>query len=435
MYMTPIDTSTMATADATSGAGLLDAADLGEGTVFSPSIHCAATNIDSGSPYDKTFVENIRSLLDVPHYSSIISWNDTGTAVIVHDVEAFISKIMPVHFKHSQFGSFTRRMRRWGFRVSKKLSSQSSSLSVRKGNVMEFSSKNFLRDQPELSLLMKDERQAKKKFKSLGPNDVKKADGMENIQMTSLGVCVHHHPPSSSSSTRGGDANPSSESQLSMPENNSPSYSTKMSAEHDVLEPQQQQQLSEISTMMKSTGDEGLNMANIHDGLLYNYPQESTFPSTMITPHKHSNQDVAPMMNNMTMPPHLPPLQPPFQYPPSGYGDSSEGHDIGQALPTFRYPAPFGYPPYQQQQPQQQSQQPLLFNYPPLQFQPQQQQQLLQQQSLFNYPPLPPAAVSFFRNVDARASTANVTLVSSLSRSSSEESPPEKEPLPTKPDP
>mmetsp|Transcript_1895 Transcript_1895/g.3052 ORF Transcript_1895/g.3052 Transcript_1895/m.3052 type:complete len:149 (+) Transcript_1895:2-448(+) len=127
------------------------------------------------------------------------------------------------------------------------------------------------------------------------------------------------------------------------------------------------------------------------------------------------------MMNTM-MPPNLPQLQ--YQYPPYGNTAPPAGSGYGQASPAFQYPsAPYVYPPPQPQQQQ-------------IHTQTQQQQQQLNQQ----YPPLPPTAASFFRNVDARASTAtataNVVLMSSLSQSSSDEAPTEElDLLPTKKSP
>ena len=129
----------------------------------------------------KTFAQKIHKLLDVPKYASIISWNDDGTVVTIHDVEAFKTTILPLHFKQSKFGSFIRRMRRWGFSVLKqRFLSSSSKLSKTKkaeSNVMEFSSEHFIRDQPDLCLLMKDERQVKKrKFSFLERSNVRNVD-------------------------------------------------------------------------------------------------------------------------------------------------------------------------------------------------------------------------------------------------------------------
>jgi hypothetical protein len=124
----------------------------------------------------KTFVRKLHTLLTTTpnEYSSIISWNDEGTSVIVHDVDAFISTVMPVHYKHSKFESWARRMRRWGFAGSttkKRWAAETDASNDGDGKPvplekeitkMEFTNELFTRDRPELVALMMDERKAKK---------------------------------------------------------------------------------------------------------------------------------------------------------------------------------------------------------------------------------------------------------------------------------
>lgn len=373
-----------------------------EGTdKVSPSINSTVASIDCGSPGDKTFVENIHALLQVPSYSPIISWNDAGTAVIVHDVEAFISTIMPVHFKHSQFGSFTRRMRRWGFRVTKKLSSPPSPpvpTERGKSNVLEFSSEFFLRDQPELCLMMKDERQAKKKFQFLDRN-VRKTDGVENNQASLPGV-GGYYPPLSSTTMGGQMKTP--------PEGNHPIPVHFPSSFPNVNTASNQAQSQQTNTGA-GTGTGSLNNMGMNDGYLHSYSQDiSTTP--MISPSSiHSSM---PRMN-MMMPPNVPQVQyNPYGYnvppPGSGYGQASASPGFQYSTQQYAYPPPL--PQEQEQQLMQQHQQ---------QMQTQQTQQH-QQQPNQQYPRLPPTAASFFQSADARAS---VVLTSSLSQSSSDELP------------
>jgi len=283
-----------------------------------------ATNTDGGTLQGKTFVEMIHAILAMPNYCAIISWNDAGTVVIIHDVDAFMSTIMPAHFKKSKLGSFIRRMRRWGFSTRTKKHPVSTSGQIT--TVVEFSSEHFLRDQPDLCLLMKDERQMKKKFAFLDRN-VRKV-GLENNSTddnedegSSVGVCFHYPP--SSSKIRIAKNQPSS------------------------------------SMMLKSTdtghGDLHVDMKDGYDP--QNYSQENSMPSK-ISPNLHSFHSAMPMVHNM-----MSPYPPPLHYPPYGYDappppPPSFGLDFGPTspAPTFQYPAPDGYPPYQQQQQQQQQQ-------------------------------------------------------------------------------
>lgn len=88
---------------------------------------------------------------------------------------------MPVHYKHSKFDSWARRMRRWGFAggTTKKTvifpppsaaetdasndgDGKQSVLLEKQVTKMEFTNELFTRDRPELVALMMDERKAKK---------------------------------------------------------------------------------------------------------------------------------------------------------------------------------------------------------------------------------------------------------------------------------
>jgi hypothetical protein len=339
------------------GASLPAVEDLGKETTLSTgdSIETApsndnqaATNAEAGFLQGKTFAQKMHTLLSKPNYSSIISWNEAGTTVIIHDVDAFISTVMPVHFQHSQFDSFTRRMRRWGFRVANHRSPSSTSPEQGQSTAMEFSSENFLRDQPELCLLMKDERQAKRKFQFLDRN-VREADGFDSIQGSAVGVV--HYP--STPASRSVHVKPSSKKRRPITVHYPPSLPNMNIGNN----PSQSQLHSELT----STADGRFNAVMNH-GYLHNYSQQTSIPS-MISPHQQSFHNPMPMMN-MMMPP--PPQQ--LNYPNygntalpagSGYGQASPAFQYSSALPpqapglgfgptppVFQYPTPDGYQPY-----------------------------------------------------------------------------------------
>jgi hypothetical protein len=156
----------------------------------------------------KTFVRKLHTLLTTTpnEYSSIISWNDEGTSVIVHDVDAFISTVMPVHYKHSKFESWARRMRRWGFAggTTKKIvttlppvSSDETDASndgdgkpvplEKQVTKMEFTNELFTRDRPELVALMMDERKAKKQVVVQRLYNSKVGDDVGEINSVAIG--------------------------------------------------------------------------------------------------------------------------------------------------------------------------------------------------------------------------------------------------------
>ena len=293
------------------------AANLLGGAEFSPSRNQAvavATKTDDGTLQGKSLVQKIHTILAEPNYSSIVSWNDAGTAFIIHDVDAFVSTIMPAHFQQSKFDSFTRRMRRWGFRVVKQPSSSIESSEPAQSTAMEFSSEHFLRDQPELSLLMKDERIVTKQFTFLDRN-IRKNDGvLEESNPTG----VVHYPPS-----RGGSMIPSSEIKQPIPIHYPPSSANMNSAQ----KPEYQQ--SEVpSTMLTNNMASGLNME------IYGYP------------HNYSQEQFA--TNLHPFHPAMPMISPPRPY---GYGPPApQGFGFGPASYT-------GSPSSLQQQQQEQQQQ------------------------------------------------------------------------------
>eukprot|EP00985_Skeletonema_marinoi_P001584 scaffold637_cov173-Skeletonema_marinoi.AAC.3 len=345
----------------------------------------AATNAEVGFLQGKTFAQKMHTLLAKPNYSSIISWNEAGTTVVIHDVDAFISTVMPVHFQHSQFDSFTRRMRRWGFRVANHRSPSSTSPEQGQSTAMEFSSENFLRDQPELCLLMKDERQAKRKFQFLDRN-VREADGVDSNLGPAVGVV--HYP--STPASRSVHVKPSSKKRRPITVHYPPSLSNMNIGNN----PSQSQLQSELT----STADGRFNAVMNH-GYLHNYSQQTSIPS-MISPHQQSFHNAMPMMNMM-----MPPPSQQLNYPTYGYGapPQAPGLGFGPTPPVFQYPTPDGY----QQYPAPDGYQPYLHE--------QQQQHIMSM-------------------MDARASTAASASNALLLSSSSEETP-DLDLLPTKTSP
>ena len=104
----------------------------------------------------KNFAEKLMALLAQPENQEIMRWTPSGDAFCIHDQPLFIERIMPSHFQHAKFESFTRRMRRWGFRRMENLDKKLKGLAVFQCNL-------FKRDKPELSKLMCDDRQLKKR--------------------------------------------------------------------------------------------------------------------------------------------------------------------------------------------------------------------------------------------------------------------------------
>ncbi|KAL7531310.1 hypothetical protein ACHAXR_003970 [Thalassiosira sp. AJA248-18] len=109
----------------------------------------------------KNFAEKLHALLSVPAYQTILRWNPSGESFAIYDKAEFVTTVMATHFKRAKFDSFTRRMRRWGFRRTESMEEKI------KGLVL-FKFKLFLRDKPELCKLMCDDRQRMNKKRAGG---------------------------------------------------------------------------------------------------------------------------------------------------------------------------------------------------------------------------------------------------------------------------
>jgi len=104
---------------------------------------------------NQNFAEKLHAILSNPRYSSILQWNTNGDAFSIHDIPEFVNTIMPTYFQRSKFDSFTRRMRRWGFRRMERMEERSRGLVI-------FRCASFRRDAPALCKSMCDDRQLKK---------------------------------------------------------------------------------------------------------------------------------------------------------------------------------------------------------------------------------------------------------------------------------
>jgi len=63
----------------------------------------------------KLFVDKIYDILSDPANSNIVRWDDSGRSFVVEDEVAFAERILPNHFKHSNFESFVRQLHQYGF--------------------------------------------------------------------------------------------------------------------------------------------------------------------------------------------------------------------------------------------------------------------------------------------------------------------------------
>lgn len=58
------------------------------------------------------FLLKLYRILETPEFNKIIEWGDNGRYFIVKNLNEFTEKILPQYYKHSNFSSFVRQVRR-----------------------------------------------------------------------------------------------------------------------------------------------------------------------------------------------------------------------------------------------------------------------------------------------------------------------------------
>ena len=70
----------------------------------------------SGRKGVPTFPEKLHAILNDNRLSSIITWLPSGKSFCILNKDAFTRNVLPRYFKESLFESFSRRLKRWGYR-------------------------------------------------------------------------------------------------------------------------------------------------------------------------------------------------------------------------------------------------------------------------------------------------------------------------------
>mmetsp|Transcript_14752 Transcript_14752/g.30900 ORF Transcript_14752/g.30900 Transcript_14752/m.30900 type:complete len:460 (+) Transcript_14752:93-1472(+) len=62
------------------------------------------------------FTRRLHDLLSQPSNKDIMCWTSNGDAFCILNKNLFVERIMSVHFQNAKFASFSRRLKRWGFK-------------------------------------------------------------------------------------------------------------------------------------------------------------------------------------------------------------------------------------------------------------------------------------------------------------------------------
>ncbi|KAL5529526.1 hypothetical protein ACEPAG_5511 [Sanghuangporus baumii] len=70
---------------------------------------------DDGMSSTSDFVKKLYKMLEDSSFQHVVSWNSTGDAFVVKDMNEFTKSILPRMFKHSNFASFVRQLNKYDF--------------------------------------------------------------------------------------------------------------------------------------------------------------------------------------------------------------------------------------------------------------------------------------------------------------------------------
>jgi len=67
----------------------------------------------------KGFLEKLFVILETPQYSDLIAWQPDGQSFLIKEPGEFSTKVLPHHYKHSNYQSFVRQLNMYSFNKSK----------------------------------------------------------------------------------------------------------------------------------------------------------------------------------------------------------------------------------------------------------------------------------------------------------------------------
>ncbi|TDL24878.1 hypothetical protein BD410DRAFT_785604 [Rickenella mellea] len=70
---------------------------------------------EDGMPSTSDFVKKLYKMLEDSNFTHVVSWNLSGDAFVVKDMNEFTKSILPKMFKHSNFASFVRQLNKYDF--------------------------------------------------------------------------------------------------------------------------------------------------------------------------------------------------------------------------------------------------------------------------------------------------------------------------------
>jgi len=75
-----------------------------------------SSEVDQATPAESIFFQKVHSMINNESHTGSVGWTPDGTGFVICSKEAFCGNILPAYFGQAKYTSFTRRLKRWGFK-------------------------------------------------------------------------------------------------------------------------------------------------------------------------------------------------------------------------------------------------------------------------------------------------------------------------------
>lgn len=116
------------------------------------------TNAQRKPFFAEELMKVLNSAMDV---QSILYWLPSGNSFCIANQSRFVEEVLSKYFRGTKYGSFLRRLKRWGFQRIGTIDAKASQAGSTQAQV--YACELFQRDKPEMCKFMCDERRLKRR--------------------------------------------------------------------------------------------------------------------------------------------------------------------------------------------------------------------------------------------------------------------------------
>ena len=85
-------------------------------SIIFTSVNMSDNSVVDGSPAQNLFFQMLHSMLDNEKSARAVEWADDGKSFYILSKQKFVTGVLPLYFGQAKYTSFTRRLKRWGFK-------------------------------------------------------------------------------------------------------------------------------------------------------------------------------------------------------------------------------------------------------------------------------------------------------------------------------